>query len=72
MTSWKIGSTTGADQDVTNGQVVDIVGGTYISGSVGGTRTVTLDHDDTTRTDTTSTASPAHGGNIHSCRQYNH
>lgn len=61
MTSWKIGSTTGADQDVTNGQVVDIVGGTYISGSVGGTRTVTLDHDDTTRTDTTSTASPAHG-----------
>ena len=62
MTSWKIGSTTGADQDVTNGQVVDIVGGTYISGSVGGTRTVTLDHDDTTRTDTTSTASPAHGG----------
>lgn len=62
MTSWKIGSTTGADQDVTDGQVVDIVGGTYISGSVGGTRTVTLDHDDTTRTDTTSTASPSHGG----------
>ena len=61
MTSWKIGSTTGADQDVTDGQVVDIVGGTYISGSVGGTRTVTLDHDDTTRTDTTSTASPSHG-----------
>ena len=57
MTSWKIGSTTGTDQDVIDGQVVDIVGGTYISGSVGGTRTVTLDHDDTTRTDSTSTAS---------------
>lgn len=57
MTSWKIGSTTGTDQTVIDGQTVDVVGGTYISGSVGGTRTVTLDHDATTRTDTTSTAS---------------
>ena len=61
MTSWKIGSTTGTDQDVTNGQVVDIVGGTYISGAIAGTRTVTLTHDNTSRTDTTSTASPASG-----------
>ena len=36
MTSWKIGSTTGTDQDVTDGQVVDIVGGTYISGAIAG------------------------------------
>jgi hypothetical protein len=57
MTSWKIGSTTGTDQTVIDGQTVDVVGGTYISGSVGGTRTVTLDHDATTRTDSTSTAS---------------
>jgi hypothetical protein len=61
MTSWKIGSTTGTDQDVTDGQVVDIVGGTYISGAIAGTRTVTLTHDNTSRTDTTSTASPASG-----------
>jgi hypothetical protein len=61
MTSWKIGSTTGADQDVIDGQVVDIVGGTYISGAIAGTRTVTLTHDNTSRTDTTSTASPASG-----------
>ena len=47
MSSWKIGSTTGTDQTVTNGQTVDIVGGTGISGTVGGTRTVTLDLDDT-------------------------
>jgi len=57
MTSWKIGSTTGTDQTVIDGQTVDVVGGTYISGSVGGTRTVTLDHDATTRADSTSTAS---------------
>ena len=47
MSSWKIGSTTGTDQTVTNGQTVDIVGGTGISGAVGGTRTVTLSLDDT-------------------------
>jgi len=47
MSSWKIGSTTGTDQSVTNGQTVDIVGGTGISGSVGGTRTVTLSLDNT-------------------------
>ena len=57
MTSWKIGSTTGTDQVVTDGQTVDVVGGTYISGAIAGTRTVTLDHDSTSRTDTTSTAS---------------
>jgi hypothetical protein len=47
MSSWKIGSTTGTDQDVAQGETVDIVGGTGISGSIGGTRTVTLDLDDT-------------------------
>ena len=47
MSNWKIGSTSGTDQTVTNGQTVDIVGGTGISGSVGGTRTVTLSLDNT-------------------------
>ena len=50
MSSWKIGSTTGVDQDVENGETVDIVGGTGISGVVGGTRTVTLSLDDTSVT----------------------
>ena len=45
MTSWKIGSTSGTDQTVSNGEVVDVVGGTAISGTIGGTRTVTLSHD---------------------------
>jgi len=47
MSSWKIGSTTGTDQSVGDGQTVDVVGGTGISGVIGGTRTVTLTLDDT-------------------------
>jgi len=47
MTTWKIGSTTGTDQSVSDGQTVDVVGGTGISGVIGGTRTVTLTLDDT-------------------------
>ena len=62
MTSWTIGSTTGSNQTVSNGQVVDVVGGTYISGSIAGTRTVTLAHDTTSRSDTTSTGSPGSAG----------
>ncbi len=60
MSKWIIGSTTGTNQDVENNQVVDIVGGTYISGEIAGTRTVTLTHDDTTRSNTTSSASPGY------------
>ena len=62
MTSWTIGSTTGSNQTVSNGQVVDVVGGTYISGSIAGTRTVTLAHDTTSRSDTTSSGSPGSAG----------
>ena len=45
MTSWTIGSTSGSNQTVSNGEIVDVVGGTAISGTIGGTRTVTLSHD---------------------------
>ncbi len=64
MSTWDIGSTTGTAQSVSNTQQVDIVGGTYISGAIGGTRTVTLTHDSTTRSDTTSSASPGYGGSF--------
>ena len=64
MSTWKIGSTTGTDQTVSDGQTVDVVGGTYISGAIGGTRTVTLTHDSTSRSDTTSSASPGSGGTV--------
>ena len=62
MSTWKIGSTTGTDQTVSNNQTVDVVGGTYISGVIGGTRTVTLSHDNTNRSDTTSSVSPGYAG----------
>jgi len=62
MTSWTIGSTTGTNQTVSNGEVVDVVGGLYISGSIAGTRTVTLAHDTTSRSDTTSSSSPGSAG----------
>ncbi len=62
MSSWKIGSTTGTDQTVSNGQVVDVVGGLKISGTVGGTRTVTLAHDTTTQSDTTPSSTLSSGG----------
>ena len=62
MSSWTIGSTSGTNQTVSNGEVVDVVGGTYISGSIGGTRTVTLGHDSTSRSDTTSSDSVGSGG----------
>jgi hypothetical protein len=64
MSTWDIGSTTGTAQTVSNAQQVDVVGGTYISGAIGGTRTVTLTHDSTTRSDTTSSASPGSGGTV--------
>ncbi len=64
MSTWDICSTTGTAQSVSNTQQVDIVGGTYISGAIGGTRTVTLTHDSTTRSDTTSSASPGYGGTV--------
>ena len=52
----------GTDQAIENGNTLDIAGGTYITTSVGATDTVTVTHDSTTRTDATSTASPAFGG----------
>jgi len=62
MSTWKIGSTSGTDQTVSDGETVDVVGGTYITGAVGGTRTVTLDHDTTSRTNNTSSTSPGSAG----------
>lgn len=45
---------------ITIGEVTEVTAGTYLNG--GGTEgTVTLNHDDTSRSDTTSTAAPAYG-----------
>ena len=60
--SWAITADTGTSQTVLNGNTVDIAGGTYISTVVGATDTVTVNHDETTRTDTASSDTPGYGG----------
>ena len=60
MSSWTIQGDSGSST-VTNGQTVDVAGGTYLS-SVESSRTVTLNHDTTTRSDTSSTSSPGSAG----------
>ena len=63
--TWLIEGDGANPQTVVNGDTVDIVGGTYItsvaSSPSANNFAVTLTHDLTTRTDTTSTASPASG-----------
>jgi len=45
----------GTPQTIDSGDTLDIAGGTYITTSVGATDTVTITHDSTSRSDTTST-----------------
>ena len=47
--------------DIDGKYIESVVGGTYITESVTG-QTVTLNHDNTSRSDTTSTDAPAYGG----------
>ena len=57
--SWTLTGDSGTSQTIESGDTVDIAGGTYISTVAGATDTITVNHDPTTRTDTTSTQSPA-------------
>lgn len=59
---WTITGDTGTPQPIASGSTVTISGGTVISTVAGATDTITINHDSVTRTDTTSTASPAFGG----------
>ena len=56
--------TAATSQDVDSEEVMTVAGGTYITSAVGDTRKVTLNHDATTRTSNTSTASPAFGATV--------
>jgi len=58
---WKLTGDTGAPQTIASNDEVYIRGGILISTVVGATDTLTIDHDDVARTDTTSSASPALG-----------
>ena len=57
--SWTLTGDSGTPQTIESGNTVDIAGGTYISTVASATDTITVNHDSTTRTDTTSTQSPA-------------
>ncbi len=58
---WKLQGDSGTNQDITKQTVVDFAGGTYITTATTAD-TLTITHDATTRTDTTSTDTPAFGG----------
>ena len=60
--SWTLSGDGGTPQTIASGNTVDIAGGTYITTTASATDTLTVAHDTTTRTNNTSTASPAHGG----------
>ena len=58
---WKLQGDSGTNQDITKQTVVDFAGGTYITTATTAD-TLTINHDATSRTDTTSTDGPAFGG----------
>tara|TARA_B100002051_G_scaffold276579_1_gene325815 strand:+ start:2588 stop:4750 length:2163 start_codon:yes stop_codon:yes gene_type:complete len=63
--SWEIAENGTANGDVTSGDKVDFIDGTITEAVVTGTSspyTVTFNHNDVTRSDTTSSASPGYGG----------
>jgi len=61
MSSWSLTGDNAVLSTVTNGNTVDIEGGTKITTVAALTDTLTINHDATTRVDTTSTSSPAAG-----------
>lgn len=64
FSSFDITGNTGTTETVTNGQTVTIAGGTLM-GTVGSSAdTITVNHDSVTRSDTTSSDSPAAGGTV--------
>ncbi len=59
--SWILNGDSGTVQTINNDNTVLFSGGTYITTEVSATDTLTINHDATSRTDTTSTATPASG-----------
>jgi len=64
MSSWTLSGDSGSSQTITNGNTVDIAGGTKISTTASATDTLTVAHDTTSRTDTATSVSPGYGGTI--------
>lgn len=59
--TWSLTADSGSVQVINDNDTVDIAGGTYITTVVGATDTVTINHDSTSRSDTTSTDAPDFG-----------
>ena len=62
FTSWTLQGDSGSNQTITNGNTVDIAGGTLISTVAGATDTLTINHDSVTRSDGGSSSTLAFGG----------
>lgn len=62
MTSWTLAGDGGTPQTISDGNTATFAGGTYITTSAGATDTITITHDNTTRSDSTSSSSPGYGG----------
>ncbi|MDB4726267.1 hypothetical protein OAF54_02430 [bacterium] len=60
--SWTLTGDSGSNQTISSGNTMDVAGGTEIATEVGATDTVTVNHSDVSRSDTTSSDSPAYGG----------
>lgn len=59
---WTLSGDTGTPQTIGSGDTVSIVGGTLISTATSATDVLTINHGSVTRSDSTSSASPAFGG----------
>ena len=64
MSSWILSGDSGSNQTISDGNTVDIAGGTRISTVASSTDTLTVSHDTVNRSDTTSSASPGYGGTV--------
>jgi hypothetical protein len=66
--TWKLEGDGANQQTIVNGDIVDFVGDTYITVTASSPSAnnfkVNFDHDNTTRTNTTTTSSPGYGGDI--------
>jgi len=61
MSSWTLTGDSGS-QNIVDGNTVDIAGGVYLTTAASATDTLTVDHDSTTRTNTTSSSTPGSAG----------
>jgi hypothetical protein len=62
MSSFTLAGDSGSSQTIGNADTLTVAGGTYIASVASATDTITLNHDSTTRNDTTSSASPGSAG----------